>query len=1003
MRGLSRLPPILGLVVGVVSLVALAIAIALAPRELWHRYEMRDEIAVTAAALAPLNTGYRFVLPPLRSSYASSGRPQADSTQNLRVAAAIAKLRSHLLQTPDADAWVGLGLGYAAQSQHNESVEAFERVVALRPWDAAAHTNLSAALAARGLPGDTVRAFDTALSAVALADDLAEAHFNVAAVAERTLPPDDAVLAWKAALTRERSAEWRIRILNRITSLTERIAVEQVDSPEALRRTLEAEVLPQWVEACHSGSSSAVTATATQAKGLIGDLAQHTQDRYLKDTVTWLEALHCSRAALGAYGAFLRAKKTYEQDRCDSALHQFESVLPPLRALNSPAAISTRIYSATCRYLTPSGDAALAELELGARQARSAGYLDLLGRAHWMRGYVAEDRSDFDRADLAYDESSTAYQAAANRDGAGAIASLRATLFDTLGDYRSGWQYRERSLGFRSGVERRWLHAILNGATRSALRDRLPRAALAFARVRLTAAQTDRTPLRVAEASISMARAEAALGLRTDSASSLEQAALALSSLEGTVAYARTRADLAIARAQTASDPPSSHARLTEALGDYSAAGSDLLRGRLLLHRGRTSVELGNYADAEKDFLEGIRSFEAVRATLAAAPARLSYFEESWELFDELLTLQVRRGEFHTALALLSRGRGLAFRENVSSERDLDTLARDLPPQSALLSFAVLERELVIWTFSGGEIRATRVPVERTELQSLISRLRKEGPMGDASAHLYDLLIGPVERSLGAANRLYVAIDPALHYVPFAALWRSLSREHLIQRYVVVMLPTLTSAEPELPAGRDGQPGALIVTAPFAGADEGLPGLPSAAQDGRRIAALYPDGAATSASVTTASALLEVLPHYRLVHFAGHAVVNPDLPQLSRLLLSGDVDGRLYAHSLASVDLRGVHTIVLAACDTAAGRTYRSEGVQSLARAFVARGVGRVVATLWQLDDAEASDFFLAVHQRLRAGEAAEDAVAAVQREWIRLRRGYDTWRTVVVVSRQVR
>jgi CHAT domain-containing protein len=124
---------------------------------------------------------------------------------------------------------------------------------------------------------------------------------------------------------------------------------------------------------------------------------------------------------------------------------------------------------------------------------------------------------------------------------------------------------------------------------------------------------------------------------------------------------------------------------------------------------------------------------------------------------------------------------------------------------------------------------------------------------------------------------------------------------------------------------------------------------------------------------------------------------------LSRLLLSNDADdGRLYARDLEQLDLRRLKVVTLAACQTASGRTYRSEGVLSLARSFIARGVSSVVGTLWDVEDRETSHMFIGLHERMRAGRAPEEAVADVQRSLIRRGEPGATWAAVVVVVQTI-
>ena len=90
--------------------------------------------------------------------------------------------------------------------------------------------------------------------------------------------------------------------------------------------------------------------------------------------------------------------------------------------------------------------------------------------------------------------------------------------------------------------------------------------------------------------------------------------------------------------------------------------------------------------------------------------------------------------------------------------------------------------------------------------------------------------------------------------------------------------------------------------------------------------------------------------------------------------------------------------MILAACETAAGRTYRSEGVMSLSRAFLAAGVSSVVATLWEIEDAPSQRLFTAFHRHLRSGLSTADAVRATQMEMLVHHDGF-LWAAIIATT----
>ena len=82
----------------------------------------------------------------------------------------------------------------------------------------------------------------------------------------------------------------------------------------------------------------------------------------------------------------------------------------------------------------------------------------------------------------------------------------------------------------------------------------------------------------------------------------------------------------------------------------------------------------------------------------------------------------------------------------------------------------------------------------------------------------------------------------------------------------------------------------------------------------------------------------------------------PDVAALSSLVLSlrqpsgATRDGYLRIHQIHDLRLRP-DLVVLSACRSADGPELRGEGVMSLTRAFLYGGAGRVIASLWSVDD----------------------------------------------------
>lgn len=125
------------------------------------------------------------------------------------------------------------------------------------------------------------------------------------------------------------------------------------------------------------------------------------------------------------------------------------------------------------------------------------------------------------------------------------------------------------------------------------------------------------------------------------------------------------------------------------------------------------------------------------------------------------------------------------------------------------------------------------------------------------------------------------------------------------------------------------------------------------------------DFQASKATVTSPQ-----LGHYRIVHFATHALLNNAHPELSGIVLSlvderaRPQDGFLRLHEIYNMKLL-VDLVVLSACQTALGKEIKGEGMVGLTRGFMYAGAPRVVSSLWKIDDRATSEFMTKFYREM--------------------------------------
>ncbi|HXU46972.1 MAG TPA: CHAT domain-containing protein [Thermoanaerobaculia bacterium] len=384
---------------------------------------------------------------------------------------------------------------------------------------------------------------------------------------------------------------------------------------------------------------------------------------------------------------------------------------------------------------------------------------------------------------------------------------------------------------------------------------------------------------------------------------------------------------------------------------------------------------------------------------------------------------------------------------------DLAAARRTLDPGTVWLDYAVGDKATTLFVvFPEGAARAPasglavlELPVAQARLADEVAVFRSLAASGDrppqaaalraAAARLYARLVAPAESWLEGADRLLISPDGPLAALPFAALVRQDGRGkgvYLAERWPSSTVLSATLAA-ELRSGREGRGGAgepetlvafgdprypsapprLAAAGPRGGGgastsasrggspdrDErpwfrfrsGLEPLPDSRVEVRAIAELFRPARLYLGDGATEARFLADAPGARIVHFAGHALLDPRFPLDSALALSpprrsarpGD-DGLLQAWEIFERLRLRADLVTLSACATGLGPAAQGEGLLGLTRAFHYAGARTVLASLWPVSDRSTSDLMRRFYAHLSAGAPKDLALAAAQRELIR-------------------
>ena len=123
---------------------------------------------------------------------------------------------------------------------------------------------------------------------------------------------------------------------------------------------------------------------------------------------------------------------------------------------------------------------------------------------------------------------------------------------------------------------------------------------------------------------------------------------------------------------------------------------------------------------------------------------------------------------------------------------------------------------------------------------------------------------------------------------------------------------------------------------------------------------------------------LEKAEDFRILHLSTHGKADRENPDFSFLAFDLSTDQKLYLSQLYLLRLQA-EMVVLSACETGTGTSFRGEGIYSLARGFTAAGAGSLVSTLWQVNDQLSATLMQRFYEGLAAGKAKDEALRDAQ------------------------
>jgi CHAT domain-containing protein len=320
-----------------------------------------------------------------------------------------------------------------------------------------------------------------------------------------------------------------------------------------------------------------------------------------------------------------------------------------------------------------------------------------------------------------------------------------------------------------------------------------------------------------------------------------------------------------------------------------------------------------------------------------------------------------------------------------------------MPAETQLIQYAVLENKLLIWVVSKHDFTLTEKDITQKELNDKIQEYTEAlaqqadgGETTELGKQLFADLILPVQPVLDPNKQLCIIPDKALNSLPFAALV-STAGKYLIEDYCITYAPSASvfiQASSHALALQGGNAEKLLSVGNPNFDHESFPTLselPDAAREARSIGSYYSAPAVYVGSAARKDVVVGAMAGAQVVHLALHAIDTPGDELHSHLLLAKDANniGALDAYELYRMKLPRTRLLVLSACRSGTGDYYRGEGMLSLARPFLVAGVPLVIASLWPVDSKATADLMINFHalrkpQRVTTAEALRKAQIAV-------------------------
>ncbi len=388
----------------------------------------------------------------------------------------------------------------------------------------------------------------------------------------------------------------------------------------------------------------------------------------------------------------------------------------------------------------------------------------------------------------------------------------------------------------------------------------------------------------------------------------------------------------------------------------------------------------------------------------------------------KLIELKREEDDLLSLIKLLDRD---YYEENISFKIiDIATIRRDLiSADQTWVEYFVGDTTIYTFVITNQVFDCIISPNDH-KLSTLVSQLRESiissyrnsraqlNIYANTGYELYKILIQPIEHLM--SDNVIVVYDPILAHIPLALLlskpievhqsvnklknWPFLMHQYNISYQKSASLAWLSKSTQKKSYSKKD----VLAIAPDYGFIDNnyayattditreafmgsLPPLSGTTEEISFIQSKMQGNYLVGESATESSFRAALHDAYRICHIAGHAIVDAENPDNSRLLLEKDNhhDGDLYSYEIAMMDIKA-DLLILSACNTGIGKTIEGEGIASLATAFAQAGSPNILMSLWPVSDKATSSLIKEYYKQILNGLSKRDALREAQKDFLK-------------------